>query len=82
MPKTREQKHKEALERLRDRIPAQRVLMMRAQRGGDLWKAAAVAESEKNADYLADVSRKTFERLCQQAKVTIITASDANTLCS
>lgn len=69
MPKTREQKRKEALERLRDKIPAQRVLMMRAQRGGDLWKAAAVAESEKNADYLAEVSSKTFKRLCEEARV-------------
>lgn len=69
MPKTRKQKREEALERLRDKIPAHRVLMLRAQRGGDLWKATAVSESEKNADYLAEVSSKTFKRLCEEARV-------------
>lgn len=69
MPKTRKQKQDEAIERLRKSIPVMRDRMLRSQRGGDLWKAAVTTNSQKHADYLAEVTLKNFKRQCEEARV-------------
>ena len=70
MPKTKEQKRKEALERaiVRDVIPA-RALMLESQPGGVEYNKILYREGRHNADHNATSSLKDFKKLCDRLKI-------------
>lgn len=69
MPKTKEQKHKEAIERARSLIPLDRATMMSYQTGGDNYNAIAALEGNDRAADSARKALKEFKAKCLAAKV-------------
>ncbi|WP_396190542.1 hypothetical protein [Flavobacterium sp.] len=69
MPKSKEQKQKEAIERARKNIVKERALMLRCQPGGDLYIYQRNMFSVHDADDYARAALHNFRIKCAAAKV-------------
>ena len=65
MPKTKEQKRKEALERTRKLFESRMLWQMRHQRGGDIYEECAMYLSVARADEKASAAVKDFKKWCK-----------------
>lgn len=69
MPKSKEQKQKEALERAREHIIQDRAEMLRFQVGGEFYLSNVLLAGVHDANEKARAARKKFEQKCAEAKV-------------
>lgn len=69
MPKSKEQKHFEAIERARKNIPKERLEMLRYQVGGDIYHSNLMMSGYHYANEQARKMMKEFQVKCEAAHV-------------
>jgi hypothetical protein len=67
--KTKEQKRKEAQERLLDALPGHRTFMLRCQRGGDIYESTVVLDGEADANAHAAITMADYRKKCREAGI-------------
>jgi hypothetical protein len=69
--KTKEQKRKEAIDRLLQALPKEREFMLRCQRGGDIYESTKVLDGEADANAYAAITMADYRKKCRAAGVDV-----------
>ena len=69
MPKSREQKQKEAIERKRAGIKTDRTIYLERQVGGTVYNFHVEHHGKDEANRQAEIAKKAFHKRCEEAKV-------------
>lgn len=69
--KTKEQKRKEAIDRLLQALPKEREFTLRCQRGGDIYESTKVLDGEADANAYAAITMADYRKKCRAAGVDV-----------